>query len=64
MNQTKLLPKLNTKGNTLRQLNDKQEEKKKMWDMTVGNHKYYEEIGNATANKHLVHKYKFNMYLR
>ena len=38
-----------------------QEEKTKIWEMTVDNHKYYEEIGNATANKHLVHKYKFKI---
>jgi len=40
---------------------NRQEEKKKIWDMTVGNHIHYEEIGNATANKHLVHKYKFKI---
>ena len=38
-----------------------QEEKTKMWNMVVGNHKFYEKIGNETANKHLAHKYKFEI---
>jgi hypothetical protein len=40
---------------------DKQEEKTKVWDMVVGNHKFYEAIGNKTLNKHLAHKYEFKI---
>ena len=38
-----------------------QEEKTKVWNMVVDNHKFYEEIGNASFNKHLAHKYEFKI---